>query len=220
MAYALFPSFVTSAKVLGVYNAIKGVFSKYLRMEQQIKELKPKYNRMINNKTLFEIYLILRAIIISTVIILVVMIIMSFFTTIDFFQVLLSNYRDDGKYTLITFSWILIYFIIIDERIRPAFIEFQLTADEIIIKTYNPHLNRWESPFILFGYKKRITELKISKEEYYDYKLTIGKFGLRKELRLQKMNNNGVFETSDVSISLLRKKEYMNLISDLDRLKN
>jgi len=189
-------------------------------MEQQTKELKPKYNRMINNKTLFETYLILRAIIISTVMILVVMIIMSSFTKIDFFQVLFSNYRDDGKYTLITFSWILIYFIIIDERIRPAFIEFQLTADEIIIKTYNPHLNRWESPFILFGYKKRIKELKIGKEEYSNYKLTIGKFGLRKELRLQKINNNGVFETSDVSISLLRKKEYTNLISDLDGLKN
>jgi len=190
-------------------------------MEQQTKELKPKYNRMINNKTLFEIYLILRAIIFCSVIILTGMIITSFFIKIDFFQVLFSNYSDDGKSTLIIFNWVLICLLIIDERIiKLAFFEFQLTANEIIIKTYNPHLNRWESPFILFGYKKGITELKISKEEYSNYKLTIGKLGLRKELRFQKMNNNGVFETSDVSISLLRKKEYMNLISDLDRLKN
>ena len=206
--------------MLGICNAIKSVFSKYLRMEQQTKELNPNYNRMINNKALFEIYLILRAIIFCSVIILTGMIITSFFITIDFFQVLFPNYRDEGKSTLIIFNWVLICLLIIDERIRPAFIEFQLTADEIIIKTYNPHLNRWESPFILFGYKKRIKELKIGKEEYSNYKLTIGKFGLRKELRLQKMNNNGVFETSDVSISLLRKKEYTNLISDLDRLRN
>ena len=174
---------------------------------------------MINNKVLFEIYLILRAIIFCSVIILTGMIIMSSFTKIDFFQVLFPNYRDEGKYTLIIFNWVLICLLIIAERIKPAFFEFQITANEIIVRVYNPHLYKWESPFILFGYKKRIKELKIGKEEYRNYKLSIGKLGLRKELRLQKINNNGVFETSDVSISLLRKKEYSNLISDLDELK-
>lgn len=171
-----------------------------------------KCNKRISNKTLFEFYLILRLIIIIILVIITGMIITTSFTRIDFFQILFSNYGDEGKYTLIIFNWFLIFFLIIDERIRPAFIEFHLIEDEIIIKTYNPHLNSWESPFILFGYKRKIRELKVSREEYNNYQLTIGKFGVRKELRLQRTNNNGVYETSDISLSLLRQKEFTNLI--------
>ena len=178
-----------------------------------------KYNRMITNKTLFEIYLILRVIIFITLIIISGMIITTSFTKIDFFQIIFSNYRNEGKYTLMAFDWFLIFCLLIDSRIKPAFIEFRFIKDEMIIKTYNPHQNKWESPFILFGYKKRIKELRIRREEYSDYKITIGKFGFRKEVRLQKTNNKGVYETSDISISILKQKEYMNLISDLYKFK-
>jgi hypothetical protein len=175
---------------------------------------------MINNKTVFEFYLISRLIIMITLVVLTGIVLTSTFIKIDFIQHLIPNYVNRGKDTLIIFSWVLIFFILIDERIKPAFIELHFIEDEIKIKTYNPHSNRWESPFILFGYKKRIKELKIIREDYTDYHVTIGKFGFRKELSLQKTNNNGVSKTSDISISLLGQKKYTNLISSLNKFKN
>ena len=175
---------------------------------------------MINNKTVFEIYLILRLLIMITLVVLSGIVLTSTFIKIEFIQHLIPNYDNKGKDILLIFNWVLICFILLDERIKPAFIEFHFIEDEIKIKTYNPHSNRWESPFILFGYKKRIKELKINREDYTDYHLTVGKFGFRKELSLQKTNNNGVYKTSDISISLLKQKEYKNLISALDKFKN
>jgi len=174
---------------------------------------------MISNKTLFEVYLILRFVVFITLLIVWGMIITMSFTKMDFFQIIFFNNRNDCKDALLMFNWFLICLVMIDERIKPGFIEFYCTEDLIIIKIYNPHLNKWESPFVLFGYKQRTRELKISREEYNDYKLITGKFIFRKELRLQKTNNNGVYETLDISISLLRQKEYANLISVLDKLK-
>ena len=62
-------------------------------------------------------------------------------------------------------------------------------------------------------------QLRISREEYNDYTLTIGKFGFRKELKLQKTNNTGVYKSSTINISLLGQKDYTNLIVAIDRLR-
>ena len=114
----------------------------------------------------------------------------------------------------------MVFFILIDEKVKPAYIEFEIIEDEIIIKTYNPHSNRWESPFALFGYKRRIKELKMNREEYNNYWLTIGRFGLKKELKLQKINNDGVYKSSNINISLLGQQKYTNLILAIDRLRS
>jgi hypothetical protein len=49
--------------------------------------------------------------------------------------------------------------------------------------------------------------------------LTIGKFGIKKELRLQKINNDGVYKSANINISLLGQKKYTNLIVAIDRLR-
>ena len=177
------------------------------------------YNKIISNKTLFEIYLIFRMIIIIDIIVIGAIVITNVLLRIDFLQAIFSNYRNGGKLTLLEFSMFFLLLIQIDEIIKPAFVELNIIKEEIIISTYNPHLNKWESPFILFGYKNRINKLNVRRDEYIDYKLTITKFGLRKELRLQKINNNEVYETPNINISLLRKKEYTNIISTLTDLR-
>ena len=174
---------------------------------------------MINNKTLFEIYLIFRFIIFITIMIIGGLIITKVLLNIDLFQIIFPGYGSLVENPFIVFNWFSICFLIIDEKIKPAFIEFQVIDEEISIKTYNPHSNKWESPFVLFGYKKRIKELKISRAEYNDYKLIIGKFGFRKELKLQKTNNTGIYESSDINISLLGQKKYTNLLLAIDRLR-
>src|ERR1035437_7855143 len=147
---------------------------------------------MINNKTLFEIYLILRLFVFITIIIIGGMIITRVLLKIDLVQIIFPNYGSYVENPLMAINWFSICFLVIHEKIKPAFIEYQLIEDEIRIKTYNPHSTSWESPFVLFGYKKRIKVLKINREEYTNYNLTIGKFGIKKEIRLQKINHDGV----------------------------
>jgi len=175
---------------------------------------------MINNKKVFEIYLIFRLLVFTTILIFGVQVITKVLLRIDLLQVIFPNYGTLLENPLIALNLLSIGFLLIDERIKPAFIEFQIIKNKIIIETYNPHSNRWESPFILFAYKKRIKELKISNEEYIDYKLTIGKFGIKKEMKLQKIDTNSVYESTNINISLLGQRKYANLLSALDRFKN
>jgi len=176
-----------------------------------------KINKMINNKLLFEVYMIVRLLIFITFIIIAGIIVSRLFLKIDLIPSIFSNKSKDS---LIILNWIMVFFILIDEKVKPAYIEFKIIEDEIIIKTYNPHSNRWESPFALFGYKRRIKELKMNREEYNNYWLTIGRFGLKKELKLQKINNDGVYESSNINISLLGQQKYTNLILAIDRLRS
>jgi len=176
-----------------------------------------KINKMINNKLLFEVYMIVRLLIFITFIIIAGIIVSRLFLKIDLIPSIFSNKSKDS---LIILNWIMVFFILIDEKVKPAYIEFEIIEDEIIIKTYNPHSNRWESPFALFGYKRRIKELKMNREEYNNYWLTIGRFGLKKELKLQKINNDGVYESSNINISLLGQQKYTNLILAIDRLRS
>jgi hypothetical protein len=176
-----------------------------------------KINEMINNKLLFEVYMTVRLLIFITFIIIAGIIVSRLFLKIDLIPSVFSN---ESKDSLIIFNWIMVFFIVIDEKVRPAYIEFEIIEDEIIIKTYNPHSNKWESPFALFGYKRRIKELKMSREEYNNYWLTIGRFGLKKELKLQKINNDGVYKSSNINISLLGQQKYTNLILAIDRLRS
>ena len=178
------------------------------------------YNaKQINNKTIFEIYLIFRFIIFISIIIIGGIIITKVVFKINFLQILFLNYGSAVMNPLILINWFSMIFFIIDEKIKPAFIEFHVTDTEIYIKTYNPHSNRWESPFVLFGYKKRLKELKISRTEYNNYTLTIGKFGFKKEIKLQKANDTGFYESSNINISLLGQKNYTNLLLGIDRLR-
>ena len=176
-----------------------------------------KINKMINNKLLFEVYMIVRLLIFITFIIIAGIIVSRLFLKIDLIPSIFSN---ESKNSLIILNWIMVFFILIDEKVKPAYIEFEIIEDEIIIKTYNPHSNRWESPFALFGYKRRIKELKMNREEYNNYWLTIGRFGLKKELKLQKINNDVVYESSNINISLLGQQKYTNLILAIDRLRS
>jgi len=171
---------------------------------------------MINNRKTFEIYLILRLIILITIITMTGIIITTLLLKINLYQTVTSYI---GSYTLLIVTWTACLLLLIDGKIKPAFIDLQVIEDKIMIRTYNPQFKKWESPFVLLGYKKRIKELLVSREEYNDYKLQFGKFGLKKELKLQKINSSGVYESANINISLLGQRKYTNLILAIDRLR-
>jgi hypothetical protein len=190
--------------------------AEFFYITRNFEEQVIRNNKMINNKRTFEIYLILRFIIWIPFLIIAGIIITALLFKLTPLQIPVSDF---GRHTLLILSWISCLLMIIDGRIKPAFVELQVIEDNIIMRTYNPHLKKWEFPFVLSGYKKRIKELKISREEYNDYKLQFSEFGLKKELRLQKINNNGVYESASINISLLGQRKYTDLILAIDRLK-
>ena len=119
------------------------------------------------------------------------------------------------------FGFIIIFILwgFMEFVIRPSYIEIILSEKEIIIRTFSPNIRNGIRFILMLRYQKYLKELKIGKQEYNDYKLQIDKWGLRKLLILQKINKNGIFETSEINISLLGQKKYTNLILSIDRLK-
>lgn len=119
------------------------------------------------------------------------------------------------------FGFLVVFIVlgIFEFAIKPSYIEIVINEREIILRSFNPNIHNILRFILVFRYKKRLKELKLSKQEYNDYKLLIDRFGLRKRLILQKINKGGIFETSEINISLLGQKKYTNLILSIDRLK-
>ena len=91
------------------------------------------------------------------------------------------------------FIAIFILYGFIEFIMRPSYIETIISEKEIIIKTFSPNIRNGIRFILMLRYKKYIKELKLSKQEYNDYKLKIDKWGLRKLLILQKINKSGIF---------------------------
>ena len=66
-------------------------------MEKQIIYWKLKLNKLINNKIVFEFYLILRLFIIITYVVLTKIVVISTFIKIEFIQHLIPNYDRQPK---------------------------------------------------------------------------------------------------------------------------
>ena len=114
---------------------------------------------------------------------------------------------------------VFIVFGLFEQLIKPTYIETVITEREIIIKTFQPNTHNGFRFLLMLGYQGLLKELRVNRQEYNDYRLLIDRFGFRKILILQKINKNGIYETSEINISLLGQKKYTNLILSIDRLR-
>ena len=114
---------------------------------------------------------------------------------------------------------VFILFGFIELGLRPSYIETIINEKEIVIRTFSPNIRNGLRFILMLRYTKYLKELKISTHEYNDYKLKIDKFGFHRILILQKIDKNGISETSEINISLLGQKKYTQLILSIDRLR-
>jgi hypothetical protein len=114
---------------------------------------------------------------------------------------------------------VLIVFGLFEFAIKPSYIETIINEREIIIRTFNPNIGNGLRFILMLGFRKHLSELRLSQNEYNDYKLLIDKCGLRRILTLQKIDKRGIYETTEINISLLGQKKYTELILSVDRLK-
>jgi hypothetical protein len=114
---------------------------------------------------------------------------------------------------------VLIAFGLYEFAIRPSYIESIINEREIIIRTFKPNIGNGIRFVHMLKYRKHLSELRLSHNEYNDYKLLIDKCGLHRILTLQKINKGGIYESTEINISLLGQKKYTELILSIDRLK-
>lgn len=135
-------------------------------------------------------------------------------------QFLVSKYGFGSLFVLIGLFIFFVIFAIYEYVVRPSYVEMTFNEKEIITRIISSNINNWRSILLVFKNKKYLKELKINKNEYNNYKLQIDKFGFRKLLILQKINKDGIFETSAINISLFGLKKYTNMILSIDRLQS
>lgn len=165
----------------------------------------------IDNKTVFQIYIVVNLIVSIMGFSIGILSIRGVITQDWSFIDIIKSYLG-----LIT---IFILFGLLEVAIKPSYIETTINEREIIIRTFKPNIQNGLRFILMLGYQKHLKELRLSQQEYNDYKLFIDRFGLRKILMLQKINKSGVYETSEINISLLGQKKFTNLILSIDRLK-
>jgi hypothetical protein len=115
---------------------------------------------------------------------------------------------------------VFIVFGLFEFAIKPSYIETIINEREIIIRTFNPNIRNGLRFILMLGYRKHLSELRLSQNEYNDYKLMIDKCGLHRILILQKINKSGIYGSSEINISLLGQKKYTELILSIDRLRS
>lgn len=168
---------------------------------------------MINNKTEIRIYQLFK---ISFILVLLIFILsMTITKTIGNQYIIISK---DLFYSLFALNFIMSILMLIIEKLQPTYIEFHSQNNEIIIKTYEPNPRSLKSFLNFLGYRKNMKEYRVNRDEFTNYKLTVGRFGFRKELKLQRTNNNKVYESASINLSFIGQKNYTNLVLAIDRL--
>jgi hypothetical protein len=108
---------------------------------------------------------------------------------------------------------------VVDNLIRPAYFEGVINFGEISIKSFNPNTRNGLKYFLLIFYRKYLIEHKLNRQSFNNYRIIIEKFGFRKSLILQKIENGKMYESKPINISFLGAKKYTDLILSIDRLK-
>lgn len=109
--------------------------------------------------------------------------------------------------------------LFIDYVLRPTFFEAKITSDQIAIKSFSPFARTGFFQFAMLSYRKHLTEYYIDRQSYNNYKIQIGRLGLRKNLILQKIKDGRIYESKPIMIHFLCIKKYTELILSIDRLK-
>jgi hypothetical protein len=66
---------------------------------------------------------------------------------------------------------VFIVFGLFEFALKPSYIETTINEREIIIRTFKPNIRNGLRFILMLGYQKHLKELRLSQQEYNDYKL-------------------------------------------------
>jgi len=166
----------------------------------------------INNRIVFNLYVWI------SFFIFIMAILITILWILKLNKEIIQQWRGFLSIELILFI-VFILFGIADNLIKPAYFEALITTDQILIKSFNPNLRNDARIIMMLFYRKHIAEYKISRQTYNNYKIQIERFGFKRSLILQKIENGRIYESKPINISFLGIKKYTDLIISIDRLK-
>jgi hypothetical protein len=105
----------------------------------------------------------------------------------------------------------------IEQLIKPAYFEALISSDKITIKTFST--TKFQGfKFAFLKYKNYLVEYTINKDSFDNYKITVGRFGLGKQIILLKSENGLIKQSEPISISFIDTKRFNDFILSVDRL--
>lgn len=110
-------------------------------------------------------------------------------------------------------------FRVFDSIIKPAYFEADLSYEQICFKSFNPNTKNGTRFFLMLFFRKYLQVHTIDRHSYNNYRILIERFGFKKSLILQKIENGKLYESKPINISLLGLQKYTDLILSIDRLK-
>ena len=111
--------------------------------------------------------------------------------------------------------WFILMFI--EQLIKPAYFEALISSDKITIKTFST--TKFQGfKFAFLKYKNYLVEYTIDKDSFDNYKITVGRFGLGKQIVLLKGENDLIKQSEPISISFIDTKRFNDFILSVDRL--
>ena len=108
---------------------------------------------------------------------------------------------------------------IMDYLVKPSYFEARITSGQIIIKTFDPNKINGLRLLFMLRYDRHLMEQSIDRQFYNNYKISIARWGFRKTMTLQKIDNGKLYESKPINISFLGAKKYTDLILSIDRLR-
>ena len=107
---------------------------------------------------------------------------------------------------------------IFEYLINPAYFEVLIFNGKIIFNYFEPNKRNGFIYILILFYKKYLKEHRIDRQSYNSYKIKIDRFGFRKKLIFQKIDNGKLYESMPINISFLNTRKYTELILSIDRL--
>jgi len=103
--------------------------------------------------------------------------------------------------------------------IKPGYFEAIISFGQIRIKSYSPNFKNGFTIYFMIYYNKYLIEHTIERQSFNNYRILIERFGFRKSLILQKMENGKLLESTPINISFLGARKYTDLILSIEKLK-
>lgn len=175
---------------------------------------------MINNRNAFKIYITISLLLYFSMFFLIIGSIPGIINKdLSIIRFLILHF---GIISIIVLSVFFLFYgiaILFDYLLKPSYIEADFRESEVVIRTFRSEWKNLIKLNSVLHYQNHLNEIRVTKQEYNDYKLLIDNFGLRRRLIIQKINKAGIHESSEINISLIGLKKYSELILLIDRLK-
>jgi hypothetical protein len=169
-------------------------------------------NKKISNRLAFDLYVWIRFA-------LLIVIVVYILTPLKGLMTGYKNMSPPSVDFIIMMAVMALIITVIDFLIKPSYFEGVINYGAISIKSFSPNTKNGLIFLLMIFYRHSLVEHQLDRQSFNNYRILIEKYGFRKSLIIQKIENGKLYESKPINISFLGAKKYTDLILSIDRLK-